>query len=164
MTSADVPSPWSEYDLTDPHRVALRALLRYVSPPPGGEGGGGPGRLVQGVVQPPGRPDTTRVVLWDGRDLGTSLAYDFPPAGRYDCNVPWSDIAGVLRQLAAAGPASTDATSVDGLGIPVVDVRAETFRFQDEPSYDLTDALHAVVRGLGPQDPYCAAVYDFTHG
>ncbi|WP_329388844.1 hypothetical protein OG625_34585 [Streptomyces sp. NBC_01351] len=150
MTSADVPSPWSEYEQTDLHRVTLRALLRYVSPPPGGEGGGGPGRPVRGVVQPPGRPDTTRVVLWDGHDLDTSLAYDFPLVGRHDYNVPWSDIAGVLRQLAATGPTAAAATSVDGLGIPVVDVRAETFRFQDEPSYDLTDALHAVVCGLEP--------------
>lgn len=94
------------------------------------------------------------MVLWDGLDVGTSLAYDVPLAGPQDGNIPWSDMAGVLRRLAAAGAEAGAeagaARSVDGLGIPVVDVRAETFRFVDEPSYDLGDALHAAVSMLGP--------------
>ncbi|MFD6971960.1 hypothetical protein [Streptomyces sp. NPDC059949] len=151
MTAAEVPSPWAEEDLTRLHRVAVRALMRHVSPAPGAEGArGGAGRPVRGVVQPPERPDTTRVVLWDGRDLDSSLAYDLPLVGPDDGNVPWSVIAGVLRQLAAAGPdPAAAATSMDGLGIPVVDARPATWRFLDEPAYDLTDALHAAVTMIG---------------
>ncbi len=150
MTSAEVPSPWAEEDLTRLHRVAVRALLRHVSPAPGAEGArGGAGRPVRGVVQPPGRPDTTRVVLWDGRDPDSSLAYDLPLVGPCGGNVPWSVIAGVLRQLAAIGPGPAVPTSVDGLGIPVVDARPATWRFLDEPAYDLTDALHAAVTMIG---------------
>lgn len=102
------------------------------------------------MVQLPGRPDTTRVVLWDGRDLDSSVAYDLPLVEDFhDGNVPWSVIAAVLRQLAAAGPDPAAATSVDGLGIPVVDARPATWRFMEEPVYDLTDALHAAVSMIG---------------
>ncbi len=151
MPSADAPSPWTEEDLNRLHRVVVRALQRHVSPAPGAEGAaGGEGRPVRGVVQPPGRPDTTRVVLWDGRDLDSSVAYDLPLVEDFhDGNVPWSVIAAVLRQLAAAGPDPAAATSVDGLGIPVVDARPATWRFMEEPVYDLTDALHAAVSMIG---------------
>ncbi|MDX3537543.1 hypothetical protein PV721_24860 [Streptomyces sp. MB09-01] len=151
MTSADAPSPWTGEDLNRLHRVAVRALQRHVSPAPGAEGAaGGAGRPVRGVVQPPECPDTTRVVLWDGRDLDSSVAYDLPLVdASYDCNVPWSVIAAVLRQLAAAGPDPAAARATDGLGIPVVDARAATRRFLEEPAYDLTDALHAAVSMIG---------------
>ncbi|WP_404961797.1 hypothetical protein [Streptomyces sp. 147326] len=101
-------------------------------------------------MQPPERPDTTRVVLWDGRDLDGSVAYDLPLVeDSSDCDVPWSVIAAVLRQLAATGPDPAAATSVDGLGIPVVDARPATRRFLEEPAYDLTDALRGTVSVIG---------------
>ncbi|WP_327733935.1 hypothetical protein OG749_08665 [Streptomyces nojiriensis] len=81
MTSADAASPWNEERLAGLHRVVLRELLRLFSPPPGAEGGGA-GRPVRGGVRPPGLPDTTRVVPWDGHDPDTSLGYDLPLVDR----------------------------------------------------------------------------------
>lgn len=94
------------------------------------------------------------MVLWDGHDPGTSVAYDLPLLDPYGTNVPWSAITGILRQL-AAGPGAAELAAAgpvtrDGLGIPVVDARAAASRFQDEPSYDLSDALHSAVSMLGP--------------
>ncbi|MEV7526270.1 hypothetical protein [Streptomyces sp. NPDC091371] len=157
MTSADASSsPWTEDDLTEFHRIVLWALLRYVSPPPGAEEAGA-GRLVRGVLPPPGRPEFTRVVLWDGHDPATSVAYDLPLVDPSGDNVSWKAIAGTLRRLAAGPEAAEPARDAppapparDGLGIPVVDAAAEIARFQADPSYDLTDALHGAVSLLGP--------------
>lgn len=147
MTSADARSHWTEGELTDLHRTVLWALLRHVSPAPGAARPGA-GRPVRGVLQPPGRPGLTRVVLGDGHDLGTSVAYDLPLVDAYDANVPWSAIEGTLRQL-TAGP-QPEPASRDGLGIPVVDAGAEAVRFGKDPAYDRSDALHAAVSVLSP--------------
>ncbi|MEU9300842.1 hypothetical protein [Streptomyces sp. NPDC048269] len=158
MTSPEAPSAWTQDQLTDLHRTVLWALLRYVSPPPGA-GRADAGRPVRGVLQPPGPPEVTRVVLWDGHDLDTSVAYDLPLVDdEYDTNIPWTAIAGMLRRLAAGpgtdGSGAACAESRDGLGILVVDARAEAARFRDDPSYDRTDALHAAVSVLRPSvDP-----------
>ncbi|MEY2228296.1 hypothetical protein [Streptomyces sp. BF23-19] len=149
MTSADAPSQWTEPELTGLHRIALRELLRHVSPAPGAEHAG-VGRPVLGVLRPPGRPGHTRVVLWDGRDLGSSVAYDLPLVDADDSNVPWPAIAGTVRRLAARPGAADGPAARDGLGIPVVDATAEAARFGAEPSYDRTDALHAAVSMLRP--------------
>ncbi|MFB6617844.1 hypothetical protein ACFCV9_27120 [Streptomyces sp. NPDC056367] len=153
MASADAPSPWSEDDLAEFHRIVLWALLRCVSPPPGAEEHCS-GRPVRGVLRPPGRPEHTRIVLWDGHDTATSVAYDLPLLAPDGSNVAWSAIIGMLRQL-ASGPGAAELAAAgpvarDGLGIPVVDAGAEASRFQEEPSYDLTDALHAAVSMVGP--------------
>ncbi|MFD7554872.1 hypothetical protein ACFV9E_10100 [Streptomyces sp. NPDC059835] len=133
---------YTEDDLDGLHRIAVWAMLRHVSRPPGGTDG----RPVRGVLAPPGRPDITRVVLWDGADTAGSVAYDLPlvhPAGG---NIPWSVLVAVLRIL-AVGPAPADGPGRvrDGLGIPVVDARDATLSFCEEPSYDLGDALHSAV-------------------
>ncbi|MET9689935.1 hypothetical protein ABZY81_15880 [Streptomyces sp. NPDC006514] len=142
MTPSDARSDRTEGELTDLHRTVLWALLRHVSPAPGAQRPGA-GRPVRGVLQPPGRPGLTRVVLWDGHDPGTSVAYDLPLVDAYDTNVPWPAIEGTLRLL-AAGPQPEPAVR-DGLGIPVVDAGAEAVRFGEDPVYDRSDALHAAV-------------------
>ncbi|MCX4961018.1 hypothetical protein [Streptomyces virginiae] len=108
------------------------------------------GRPVRGVLRPPGRPGHTRVVLRDGRDLGSSVANDLPLVDADDSNVPWPAIAGTVRRLAARPGAADGRAARDGLGIPVVDATAEAARSGAEPSYDRTDALHAAVSALRP--------------
>lgn len=147
MASADARSHWTEDELTDLHRTVLWALLRHGSPAPGAERQGA-GRPVRGVLQPPGRPGLTRVVLWDGHDLGTSIAYDLPLVDAHDTNVPWPAIEGTLRRLAAEP--QPEPPFRDGLGIPVFDAGAEAVRFGKDPVYDRSDALHAAVSVLSP--------------
>ncbi|MFJ8017781.1 hypothetical protein [Streptomyces sp. NPDC096339] len=140
---------YTEEDLDDLHRIVLWAMLRHVSRPPGGSDG----RPVRGVLAPPGRSDTTRVVLWDGADPAGSVAYDLPlvhPAGG---NIPWSALVALLRTLAVRPtPADGPGSVRDGLGILVVDARDAALRFSSEPSYDLGDALHSAVSMFRPFD------------
>ncbi|MGW7440398.1 hypothetical protein [Streptomyces sp. NPDC054849] len=44
------------------------------------------------------------MVVWEDGGPDCSLAYDLPLLRPHDCTVPWSVVAGVPRQLPAAGP------------------------------------------------------------
>ena len=50
-------------------------------------------RLVRGVVTSPDRPGTGRVVIWDGRRLDSSVAYDVPLTDPQGGNIPPEDLA-----------------------------------------------------------------------
>lgn len=135
--------------MTDLHRTVMAQLLRFVSAPLTGT----QTRLIRGVLQPPGKRDITRVVTWNGTELSTSLAYDMPLTGRSGEPLPWSLVVASLRHTlnSAEGQSSTDRAVPDGLGIPVVNARAQALRFFDQASFDLTDAVHAAVHALQPK-------------
>lgn len=105
-----------------------------------------PALVVRGVLQPPRDPATTRVVVWDGRNAATSMAYDLPLTDGCDDSIPWCSLIAALRHL-VGGARDRDAQEAD---TPVVDARAEVLRLLQAPSYDVTDALYSAVSMLEP--------------
>ncbi|MER7998887.1 hypothetical protein [Streptomyces sp. NPDC095613] len=149
---ADREQPLGEAgDMAEAHRAVMARLLHFVCAPLAGTGSGEV-RLVRGVLQPPGRPRTTRVVTWDGEDLGTSSAYDLPLTDRDGARVPWSVMIATLRQVVASSVElpTTDGSIPGGPTVPVVDVGDRAFQWFEHPTFDLTDALHAAAYAVTP--------------
>jgi len=103
-------------------------------------------RLVRGVVTSPDRPGTGRVVIWDGRRLDSSVAYDMPLTDPQGGNIPPEDLAAALRGLAADRSEQEKEIREaprDAFGIPVIDATAPVHAFVAEPRFKVPDALHA---------------------
>ena len=112
-------------------------------------------RLVRGVVTPPERSDVGRVVVWDGRRLDNSVAFDLPLTDRYGGNIPSGDLAAALRHALAdlSGP-EVERAPRDAFGIPVLDASAAVHAFVERPRFHLTDALHAAAKAFTvPPEP-----------
>lgn len=157
MTADRPPLSWNDDRLVKLHRTLLWQLLRFTSPPLAG----GPAPLVRGILQPPVVTGTTRVVMWDGTDLATSMAYDLPLLDRQGESIPWSHLTAALRRLlgrpGAAG--GTVQASPDSLGIPVADEREEVLCAVEAPLFEESDALHAAAMMFASprEEPYGTA-------
>ncbi|MFE5596886.1 hypothetical protein [Streptomyces sp. NPDC056549] len=137
---------WDDEGLADLHRVLMRRLLRFTSAP---LSGAADVRLVRGVLRPPERRGVTRVVLWDGRRLEGSVAYDVPLIHPRGDSIPWTHLVAALRQVLLHPPAPDD---TDPMGIPLADARRQMIHALDRVTFDLTDALPASALMLQPQD------------
>lgn len=101
-------------------------------------------RLVRGVVTCPDRRGVGRVVLWDGRQLGSSVAFDVPLADQYGGNIPPGDLAAALRGvLADCSGREVEEAPRDSFGIPVIDASDAVRAFVAQPRFQVPDALHA---------------------
>ncbi|MEU6198389.1 hypothetical protein [Streptomyces sp. NPDC047061] len=101
-------------------------------------------RLVRGVMASPDRPGAGRVVLWDGRHLDSSVAYDVPLTDPQGGNIPPGDLAAALRGVAAnRSEHEAEKAPRDAFGIPVIDASALVHAFVAEPRFEVPDALHA---------------------
>ncbi|MEW2569265.1 hypothetical protein [Streptomyces sp. NPDC047070] len=102
------------------------------------------------------------MVVWDGRVVGTSVAYDLPLVDRHGDNIPAFALAAALRQIVrmrqepevprrAADPDRNGGDpDRDGHGIPVVGTEEVARLLEVGPELDLADALHAAVAGIAP--------------
>ncbi|MET7351042.1 hypothetical protein [Streptomyces mirabilis] len=101
-------------------------------------------RLVRGVVNAPDRRGVGRVVLWDGQQLDSSVAFDLPLTDAYGANIPPGDLAAALRDVLADCPErEVGEESRDAFGIPVIDASAAVHDFVGRPRFHLSDALQA---------------------
>ncbi|NUP23865.1 MAG: hypothetical protein HOZ81_48985 [Streptomyces sp.] len=101
-------------------------------------------RLVRGVVTEPERREVGRVVLWDGQELGSSVAFDVPLTDRHGGNIPSGDLAAALRGvLADCSGREVEAAARDSFGIPVIDASDAVHAFVARPRFQVADALHA---------------------
>jgi len=131
---------WGGEGLAGLQAALVRDMLRFTAAPLGG------GPVVRGVLPVAERGGVGRVVVWDGREIGTSVAYDLPLVDRFGDNVPSFALAAALRQAVRQAPGSPRTTvdgGLDGHGIPV-----RTVDLVDGPEFDLTDALHAAAEGI----------------
>ena len=138
---------WDDEGLTRLQAALVREMLRFTAAPLGG------GPVVRGVLPVPERRGAGRVVVWDGQDIGTSVAYDLPLLDPYGDNHPPFALAAALRQAVQHVSADTQAAAVgnhDGHGIPVMAPDAVERYLDSDPAFDLTDALHAAAAGIAP--------------
>ncbi|MCX5394043.1 hypothetical protein [Streptomyces sp. NBC_00094] len=137
---------WDGERLADLHRILMWQLLRFASAPLSGTTDVW---LVRGVLLPPERRGITRVVLWDGRRLERSVAYDVPLIHPRGDNIPWTHLVAALRQVLVHPPAPDD---TDPVGIPIADARRHVLDALDQVTFELGDALHASALMLQPED------------
>src|SRR3954463_5759666 len=88
---------WDESGLSGLQAQLAQELLSRIT----AFGVGWDGRLVRGVVSAPERRGVSRVVLWDGRRLDTSVAFDVPLTDVDGANVPPGDLAAALGRAVA---------------------------------------------------------------
>ncbi|MFE2521595.1 hypothetical protein [Streptomyces mirabilis] len=107
-------------------------------------------RLVRGVVNAPDRRGVGRVVLWDGQQPDTSVAFDLPLTDAYGANIPSGDLAAALRNVLADCPErEVGKESRDAFGIPVIDASAAAHDFVGRPRFHLSDTRHTAGRSGG---------------
>lgn len=146
------PAPvqqWEAEGLGRLQAALVRTMLRFTTAPLGG------GPVVRGVLPGPHEQGVGRVVVWDGQDIATSVAYDLPLVDRHGDNIPASTLAAVLRQAVRQAPAAPwTAAEVghtrEGHGIPVVAAEDMEQLLEDGPDFDLTDAFYAAAAGIAP--------------
>ncbi|WP_328494658.1 hypothetical protein OHS59_19365 [Streptomyces sp. NBC_00414] len=103
------------------------------------------------------------MVVWDGRIVGTSVAYDLPLVDQHGDNIPAFVLAATLRQIVrmrqepdvprtAADSDHGGDGDRDGHGIPIVGTEGVARLLEAGPELDLTDALHAAVAGIVPPE------------
>ncbi|MFC6063910.1 hypothetical protein [Streptomyces ochraceiscleroticus] len=95
------------------------------------------------------------MVVWDGNDLASSVAYDLPLVGRDGDNVPPDELSVLLRRIVwqrvhGRPTTPTPALPREAHGISVVSVEEATRFLEEGPVFHLTDALHAAVAALCP--------------
>ena len=112
-------------------------------------------RLVRGVVTAPDRRGVGRVVLWDGQQLDTSVAFDMPLTDTHGANIPAGDLVAALRSaLADCSAREVEEAPRDAFGIPVIDASAAVNGFVDHPQFPLSDALRAAAAAFSvPAEP-----------
>ncbi|MFE0254394.1 hypothetical protein [Streptomyces sp. NPDC059010] len=101
-------------------------------------------RLVRGVVASPDRRGVGRVVVWDGRRLDSSVAFDVPLTDQHGGNIPSGDLAAALRgAMDDCSGRNVEEAPRDSFGIPVIDASAAVHAFVARPRFHVPDALHA---------------------
>ncbi|WP_328758107.1 hypothetical protein [Streptomyces sp. NBC_00271] len=120
-------------------------------------------RLVRGVVNAPDRRGVGRVVLWDGQQLDSSVAFDLPLTDAYGANIPPGDLAAALRDVLADCPErEVGEESRDAFGIPVIDASAAVHDFVGRPRFHLSDALQAAAAAFARRDDEGSVVVGVT--
>ncbi|MFF0013178.1 hypothetical protein [Streptomyces sp. NPDC005374] len=131
---------WDETGLSSLQAQLAHEMLSSVTAVATGQGV----RLVRGVVSAPERRGVVRVVLWDGEQLDTSVAFDMPLTDLHEGNIPSGDLKAALRsEVAACAEGEVERAPRDAFGIPVIDACAAVHRFVDQPRFELSDALRA---------------------
>ncbi|MFD4725295.1 hypothetical protein ACFWNW_09465 [Streptomyces seoulensis] len=112
-------------------------------------------RLVRGVMNDPERHDVGRVVLWDGQQLDTSVAFDVPLTDTHGAIISAGDLEAALRSaLADLSDGEVEEAPRDAFGIPVVDASAAVHGFLEHPRFHLSDALRAAAAAFSvPPEP-----------
>lgn len=133
---------WSKAGLSGLQSHLAREMLSWVAAPLTGQAG----RLVRGVVEPAGRSGIGRLVLWDGRSLDASVAYDVPLVDAHDGNISPGDLVAALRSglVDHPDPGFAEPRTRDAFGIPVIDATTLVYDFIEHPQFHITDALSAV--------------------
>lgn len=142
---------WDDAGLSDLHAQLAHEMLGRVTAFAIGQ----EVRLVRGVVNAPDRPGVGRVVLWDGQQLDTSVAFDLPLTDAYGANIPPGDLAAALRNVLADCPErEVGEESRDAFGIPAIDASAAVHNFVGRPRFHLSDALQAAAAAFSvPAEP-----------
>ena len=137
---------WKAEGLTRLQAALVRGMLRFTASPLGG------GPVVRGVLPLPDTRGAGRVVVWDGDDLGTSVAYDLPLLDGHGDNIPATTLAAALRKAVRQSTRTPQATAGrDGHGIPLAAPSDELQQLlEGDAEFDLTDALHAAAAGISP--------------
>ncbi|WP_369173409.1 hypothetical protein AB5J49_38080 [Streptomyces sp. R28] len=138
---------WENEGLARLQTALVRGMLRFTAAPLGD------GPVVRGVLPVPSKRGVGRVAVWDGHDIGTSVAYDLPLVDHHGDNIPASALAAALRQAvrqASDDPRTAAGHDREGHGIPVVAAENVGRLLEDGPEFDLTDALHAAAAGITP--------------
>ncbi len=133
---------WNKVGLAGLQAQLAREMLDWVAAPLDG----GDGLLVRGVLEPGNLPGVGRVVLWDGRRLGASVAYDVPLVDGHGGNISPGDLAAALRGGLVDRQNRQDCEYTeprDAFGIPVIDATGLVNEFVGSPRFHITDALHA---------------------
>jgi len=112
-------------------------------------------RLVRGVMNDPERCGVGRVVLWDGQQLDTSVAFDVPLTDTHGGNISAGNLMAALRSASADFSDSEIAQAPrDAFGIPVVDASAAVQGSVGHPRFHLSDALRAAAAAFSvPAEP-----------
>ncbi|MFD4540656.1 hypothetical protein [Streptomyces bauhiniae] len=115
-------------------------------------------RLVRGVMNDPERRAVGRVVLWDGQQLDTSVAFDVPLTDIHGLNISAGDLEAALRSaLTDISDGEVEEAPRDAFGIPVVDASAAVHSFMKHPRFHPSDALRAAAAAFSvpsePDDP-----------
>lgn len=138
---------WENEGLARLQTALVRGMLRFTAAPLGDS------PVVRGVLPVPTKRGVGRVAVWDGHDIGTSVAYDLPLLDRHGDNIPASVLAAALRQAVrqtSDDPRTAAGHDLEGHGIPVVAAESMGLLLEDGPEFDLTDALHAAAAGITP--------------
>ncbi|WP_199896712.1 hypothetical protein [Streptomyces niger] len=141
---------WSEESLAGLQAALAHETLQFTAPALGAAG-----PLVRGVLPPPEAPGVGRVVVWDGDDLASSVAYDLPLVGRDGDHVPADELSVLLRRMVRQSvhgrpTAPAPALPRDTHGFPVVPVEEATRFLEEGTAFHVTDALRAAVAALCP--------------
>ncbi|MFF2363833.1 hypothetical protein ACFVU0_14125 [Streptomyces sp. NPDC058122] len=101
----------------------------------------------------PDRSGVGRVILWDGQQLDTSLAFDMPLTDAHGGNIPSGDLAAALRSaLADCSERDVEEAPRDAFGIPVIDASAAVHDFVAQPRFHVADALHAAAAAFSDSE------------
>ncbi|MFE2631622.1 hypothetical protein ACFXDP_27400 [Streptomyces sp. NPDC059374] len=131
---------WSKAGLSGLQSQLAREMLSWVAAPLTGQ----VSWVVRGVVGPDGPSGIGRVILWDGRRLDTSVAYDVPLVDGHGGNISPGEMVAALRHgLAAQNPDGGGTSTRDSFGIPVLDGTTLVHGFIEHPHFHITDALSA---------------------
>ncbi|MEW2290235.1 hypothetical protein [Streptomyces sp. NPDC047841] len=103
----------------------------------------------------PERRGVGRIVLWDGQQLDTSVAFDVPLTDTHGAIISAGDLEAALRSaLADFSHGEIEEAPRDAFGIPVVDASAAVHGFVDHPRFHLSDALRAAAAAFSvPAEP-----------
>ncbi|MEW2513627.1 hypothetical protein [Streptomyces sp. NPDC046870] len=103
----------------------------------------------------PERRGVGRIVLWDGQQLDTSVAFDVPLTDTHGAIISAGDLEAALRSaLADFSRGEIEEAPRDAFGIPVVDASAAVHGFVDHPRFHLSDALRAAAAAFSvPAEP-----------
>ncbi|MGW3660824.1 hypothetical protein ACWD6R_36545 [Streptomyces sp. NPDC005151] len=158
MRQSDAVADEREEYLDDLRQTALSRLQQLV-PAPLTYGS----QAVRGVLPVTADPSALRVVLWDGRDPASTLAYDIPLVDARDDYIRHTVLIAALRDCVGRPATEFGPPGVDPVhGIPVLDARSAVTAFAQHPVLTPGDALYLPLVPLTGGFPEPRATFTLT--